>query len=62
MEIGHEMISKTILSRWFKKGSCQLLAKECALCTGKLPRGLPRNSVDRLTDCARNDRKSVEGP
>ena len=26
--------------RWFKKGSCQLLAKECALSTGKLPRTL----------------------
>ena len=28
------------LFRWFKKSSCQLLAKECALCTGKLPRRL----------------------
>ena len=26
--------------RWFKKGSFQLLAKECALSTGKLPRRL----------------------
>ena len=26
--------------RWFKKGSCQLLAKEWALSTGKLPRSL----------------------
>ena len=26
--------------RWFKKGGCQLLAKECALSTGKLPRRL----------------------
>ena len=26
--------------RWFKKGSCQLLAKECALSTDKLPRWL----------------------
>ena len=25
------------LFRWFKKSSCQLLAKECALSTGKLP-------------------------
>ena len=25
---------------WFKKGSCQLLAKECALSTNKLPRRL----------------------
>ena len=28
------------LFRWFKKSSCQLLAKECALSTGKLPRKL----------------------
>ena len=28
------------LFRWFKKSSCQLLAKECALSTGKLPRRL----------------------
>ena len=35
----------------FKKSSCQLMAKGCALNTGYLPqRGLPRNSVDRLTD------------
>ena len=48
-----------------RKGSCQLLAKECALTilvnflhVG----GLPGNSVDRLTDRARNDLKSVEEP
>ena len=28
------------LFRWFKKSSCQLLAKECTLSTGKLPRRL----------------------
>ena len=28
------------LFRWFKKSSCQLLAKDCALSTGKLPRRL----------------------
>ena len=28
------------LVRWFKKSSCQLLAKECALSAGKLPRRL----------------------
>ena len=28
------------LFRWFKKSSCQLLAKECALSTSKLPRRL----------------------
>ena len=46
-----------------RKGSCQLVAKECALtilvnCLG----GLPGNSVDRLTNRARNDLKSVEEP
>ena len=30
MEIDHEIFSAVILSRWFKKGSCQFLAKECA--------------------------------
>ena len=31
--------------------SCQLMAKGCALSSGYLPReGLPRNSVDRITD------------
>ena len=49
--------------RWYKKGSCQLLAKECALtilvnCLG----GLPGNSVDRLTVRARNDLKSRKTP
>ena len=28
------------LFRWFKKSSCQLLAKECAVSTGELPRRL----------------------
>ena len=29
------------------------MAKGCALSTGYLPRGgLPRNSVDRITDCS----------
>ena len=51
------------LFRRFKKSSCQLLAKECALSTGKLPRRLPRkNSVARVTDRAQNDLKCVEGP
>ena len=39
------------LFRWFKKNSCQLMVKGCALSTGYLPRGgLPRNSVDRIID------------
>ena len=33
------------LFRWFKKSSCQLLAKECALSTGKLPRRLVQHSI-----------------
>ena len=40
-----DLVMKTFLRpfslfRWFKKSSCQLLAKECALSTGKLPRRL----------------------
>ena len=36
----------------FNMNSCQLMAKECTLSTGKLPLGgLPRNSVVRITDC-----------
>ena len=39
--------------RFFKKGSCQLLAKVCARSTGNRLGGLslPRKSVVRLTDC-----------
>ena len=43
LRLGHEKISTTILYlRRFKKGSCQLLAKEWALSTGKLPRRLAK--------------------
>ena len=40
-----DLVMKTFLRpfslfRWFKKSSCQLLAKECALSNGKLPRRL----------------------
>ena len=40
-----DLVMKTFLLpyslfRWFKKSSCQLLAEECALNTGKLPRRL----------------------
>ena len=40
-----DLVMKTFLRpfslfRWFKKSRCQLLAKECALSTGKLPRRL----------------------
>ena len=44
-----------------RKGSCQILAKEYALTINCLG-GLQGNSVDRLTDRARNDLKSVEEP
>ena len=38
---GHENIIRPFtIFRWFKMSSCQLLAKECALSTGKLPRRL----------------------
>ena len=47
---------------WFKKDSCQLLAKEWALSTSNCLGGLPRNSVARLTDHFWNDLKCVEGP
>ena len=45
---------------WFKKGSYWLKYVHLLLvnCIG----GLPRNSVRRLTDRARNNLKSVEGP
>ena len=32
--------------RWFKEGSCQLLVKEWALSTGKLPRRLAQEQCD----------------
>ena len=62
-----DLVMKTFLRPfslfcWFKKSSCQLLAKECALSTGKLPRRLARNSVVRLTDYTQNYLKCVEGP
>ena len=37
-----------ILSRRFKKDSCQLLAKECALSTGKLPTPYARSFRRRV--------------
>ena len=42
-----DLVMKTFLRpfslfRWFKTSSCQLLAKECALSTGKLPRRLAK--------------------
>ena len=60
---GYEKRSTTILSLpLFKKGSCQLLAKECALSTGKLPRRLAQEVWIVLPDRARNGLKYVEGP
>ena len=45
-----DLVMKTFLRpfslfHWFKKSSCQLLAKECALSTGKLPRRLAKGKV-----------------
>ena len=34
MEIDHEIFPVIILSLWFKKDSCQFLAKECVQKTG----------------------------
>ena len=57
MKFGHEIISTAILPLPLIQEE-QLMAKECALSTGYLPRGgLPRNSVDRITD--RPDMTSV---
>ena len=61
---GHWIISTAIfvLFRWFKKSSYQVLAKECAPSTGKLPRRLAQEQCGKVTDRARNDLKCVEGP
>ena len=64
-EIVHEKISMTSISLPLIQEECagELLAKECALTIlVNCPGGLPGNSVDRLTDRARNDLKSVEEP
>ena len=47
-----DLVMKTLLRpfslfRWFKKSSCQLLAKECAQSTGKLPRRLTQEQCDK---------------
>ena len=63
MKTGHEMISTAFLSLLLiQEGSCQLLAKEYVLNIGNCLGDFPRHSVDRLSDCAQNDLKSVEGP
>ena len=46
-----DLVMKTFLRpfslfHWFKKSSCQLLAKECALSTGKLLRRLAQEQCD----------------
>ena len=48
-----DLVMKTFLRPfslfpWFKKSSCQLLAKECALSTGKLPRRLAREQCGKV--------------
>ena len=43
---GDLVMKKFSLFRWFKKSSCQLLAKEWALGTGKLPRRLAQEQID----------------
>ena len=48
-----DLVIKTFLQpfslfRWFKKSICQLLAKECALSTGKLPRRLAQEQCGEV--------------
>ena len=48
-----DLVMKTFLRpfsffHWFKKSSCQLLAKECALSTGKLPRRLGQEQCGQV--------------
>ena len=61
LSFGHEIMSTAILSLpLIQEGQLSVTGermKECALSTGKLPRRLAQNSVDRLTDRARNDLK-----
>ena len=57
-----KIVKPFCLFRRFKKSSCQLLAKECALVLVNCLGGLPRNSVVRVTGLGRNDLKCVEGP
>ena len=45
--------------RWFKKGSCQLLAKEWALSTGKLPRRLANKPAVETADTWRTVLKTI---
>ena len=55
---GHEKYSMTILSLpLIQEGQLSVTGKR--MCTKYW---LPKNSVDRLTDRARNDLKCVEGP
>ena len=59
--IGHEIISTAILSfPLIQEGQLSVTGERIytRYCLG----GLPRNSVDRLTDRARNDLKSIERP
>ena len=45
-----------------RRAVVKLLAKECALSLVNCLWGFPRNSVVRVTDCAQNYLKCVEGP
>ena len=51
LRFGQENISIAILPLE-EEELCLLMAKDCAFSTGKLPQGLPRNSVVRVTDNA----------
>ena len=59
VEIAHEIIYTAYLSLpLIEEGQMSVTGERMVICLG----GLPRNSVDRLTDRTRNDLKSVEGP
>ena len=64
VEIGHENISTAILSLpLIQEGQLSVTGERMGteylvICLG----GVPRNSVARLTDRARNELKCVEGP
>ena len=62
-----DLVMKTFLRpfslfRWFKKSSCQLLAKECALSTGKLPRRLRRDMTEKLLKATFNPNTHTHTP
>ena len=63
MEFVYEIISTAILSLpLIQEGQLSVTGEKNVHLVLNCPGGLPSNSVDRLTDHARNDLKCVEGP